>query len=105
LREISIIIVFIDYKRPANINRNILVHENTAKPNLTLLFEFRGTKYREERKILILNRAPPTIGILMYTKILSHVDSHANEDPCKCHSTNTDLTISHEKEGLVSDWT
>jgi len=105
LREIGIIIVFIDHERPANINRNILVHENTARPNPTSLFEFRGTKDREERRIPILSRAPPTIGIPMHTKILSHADGHADEDPCECHSTNTDLTIPHEKEGLASDWT
>jgi len=102
LREISIIIVFIDHERPANINRNILVHENTAKPNLTSFFRFRGTKDREKRRIPILSRAPPTIGILMHTKILSHVDGHVDEGPCECHNTNTDLMISHEKEGLAS---
>jgi len=98
LREISIIIIFTDYERPANINRNILVHDNTAKPNLMLFFEFRGTKDREKKRIPILSRAPPTIGILMHTKILSHADGHANEGPCECHSTNTDLVIPHEKE-------
>jgi len=103
LRKISIIIVFIDHERPANINRNILVHENIAKPNPTLLFEFRGTKDRDKRKIPILNRASPTIGIPMHTKILSHAGSHADEDPYKCHSINTNLAIPHEKEGLVSD--
>jgi len=38
LREISIIIVFIDHERSANINR--LVHENTTKPNPTSFFKF-----------------------------------------------------------------
>ena len=79
LREIGIIIVFIDHERPANINRNILVHENTAKPNLISFFKFQGTKDREKRRIPILSRVPPTIGIPMHTKILSHVDGHADE--------------------------
>ena len=105
LREIGIIIVFIDHERPANINRNILVHENTAKPNPMLFFEFWGTKDREKRRILILSRAPPTIGIPMHTKILSHADGHADEGPCECYSTNTDLAIPYEKESLASDWT
>jgi len=68
-----------------------------------LLFEFWGTKDREKRKIPILSRTPLTIGIPMHTKILSYADGHANEDPYECYSTNTDLMIPHEKEGLASD--
>ena len=102
LREISIIIVFIDHERSANINR--LVHENTTKPNPTSFFKFRGTNDREKKRIPILSRAPPTISIPMHTKILSHVDGHVDEGPCECHNTNTDLVISHEKEGLASGW-
>jgi len=105
LREIGIIIVFIDHERPANVNRHILVHDDAAKPDPTSLFEFRGTKDRDRRRILILSRTPPTIGIPVHTKILSHADSHADQGPCKCHSTNTDLAITHEKEGLTSGWT
>jgi len=104
LRKIGIIIVFIDHERPVNINRNILVYENTVKPNPTSLFEFQDTKDRDKRRIPILSRVPLTISIPIHTKILSHADSHANEDPCECHSTNTNLVIPHEKEGLASDW-
>lgn len=92
LREFGVEILLADHEGSANVDGDVLVHDDTTEPNSTSLLEFRVTKDGTTE-----SRAAPRVGVPVHTEILGHADGHTDQSPCKSHGTDANFAIAHEE--------